>query len=147
MACGFLQSGLRVFDIRDPLHAREVAYFNPPLPATAENSNDYGSWDQPVFVPERRELWFTSSESGFYVGRLSAAAWPEATPAPAPQAAPPAPAPAPAAGVEQPPAVASADGALPATGGRAPLGLLMAGLLLGAALAALVRRSRPRCEG
>ena len=30
MACGWIQSGVRVFDISDPDHFEEVAYFNPP---------------------------------------------------------------------------------------------------------------------
>lgn len=30
MACGFFQSGVRVFDIRDPFNVKEIAYFNPP---------------------------------------------------------------------------------------------------------------------
>lgn len=33
LACGFFQSGVRVFDIRDPLNAKEIAYFNPPAQA------------------------------------------------------------------------------------------------------------------
>lgn len=33
LACGFMQSGVRVFDVRNPARPREVAYYNPPAQA------------------------------------------------------------------------------------------------------------------
>lgn len=45
MACGFQNSGLRVFDIRDPLHAREIAYWKARA-ARTEVRPGSGSWVQ-----------------------------------------------------------------------------------------------------
>jgi hypothetical protein len=78
VACGFLNSGLRVFDVRDPAHPREVAYYVSPPNAgqiAGENAGDL-AFSQPAFDPERREVWYTDATSGFYVLELDKAVWP-----------------------------------------------------------------------
>ncbi|MEV0247637.1 hypothetical protein AB0H76_13680 [Nocardia sp. NPDC050712] len=42
LACGWISSGVRVFDVRDPFHIREIAYFNPPA-QTARNTDLFNS--------------------------------------------------------------------------------------------------------
>ncbi|MFA5941822.1 MAG: hypothetical protein WC809_20935 [Sinimarinibacterium sp.] len=78
VACSMIASGLRVFDIRDPLHPREVAYFNPPMqPRLTPYLEASGyAMSSPSFVPERREIWFSDVFSGFYAVRLTNGAWP-----------------------------------------------------------------------
>lgn len=83
MACSMNSSGLRVFDIRDPFHPREIAYFNQPS-AITPNFGDTPlaqlatnaippSWAQssPAFVPERCEIWYSDGRTGFYNVRLT----------------------------------------------------------------------------
>jgi hypothetical protein len=80
VACSMIASGLRVFDIRDLVHPKEIAYFVAPPTARLENgtmSSDF-AMSQPAFAPERREVWYTDGTSGLYVLRLAAAAWPAA---------------------------------------------------------------------
>ena len=66
VACSFIASGLRVFDIRDPHHPREVAYFNPPGTPSAP----YRALSAPTFAPERNEIWYTDGNYGFFALRL-----------------------------------------------------------------------------
>ncbi len=42
LACGWTSSGIRVFDVHDPLDVREIAYYNPPA-HTGENSELWNS--------------------------------------------------------------------------------------------------------
>ena len=105
MACGYFQSGIRVFDIRDPLHPREIAYFNPPA-QTGDSSELTGSehagapgqlniaqgpsapgvhgpaeltadWcsSPPRFVG-RQQLWVACQDNGFMVLRFTNRAYP-----------------------------------------------------------------------
>lgn len=78
VACSFINSGLRVFDIRDPSRPREVAYYvAPPKAGTAAGllPGD-AALSQPAFDAARREVWYTDAVSGLHVLRLAPAAWP-----------------------------------------------------------------------
>ena len=118
VACTFILSGLRVFDIRDPLNPREIAYFNGPIDGSAY------AMSSPAFVPERGEIWYSDGNSGFYAVKLTNGVWPFTS------------ALGPAAGVGG--AVAADTTAAPAPA-TTPAGQLPAtGALLSGALGALV---------
>ena len=96
LACGYFQSGIRVFDIRNPLAPREIAYYNPPaqvgraaeLPSSEHangaaqqvgGGNDLtADWcsAQVRFVRERGEIWTTCQDNGFMVLRFTNGVWP-----------------------------------------------------------------------
>jgi hypothetical protein len=83
IACSFQNAGLRVFDIHDPYHPREIAYYKPPAVRTEARPGS-GSWapgvDRTVdkaagWVRWRRvgrqsELWFASDGNGFQIVRF-----------------------------------------------------------------------------
>jgi hypothetical protein len=74
VACSFIMSGLRVFDVRDPAHPREVAYFNKPvLPQTTAYKQGSFAMSAPAYDPARHDVWYTDGESGFWVVHLTAA--------------------------------------------------------------------------
>lgn len=152
-ACGYFESGVRVFDIRDPRKPSEIAYFNPPaqmgkadkLPGSEHAQSAVRELDlsadwcssPPRFVG-KDQLWVTCQDNGFMVLRFTNNAFPLAKAATASgrSAAPAAARPAgqPAAS----PRPGFAGRTLPATG--SPTALAVASLFaLGAA--ATVRRS------
>jgi hypothetical protein len=70
VACGTIVSGLRVFDIRNPLRPREVGYANHPTSAGGY------AMSAPAFDPVTHDIWYADGNSGFWVERLNATAWP-----------------------------------------------------------------------
>jgi len=77
VACSFIASGLRVFDISKLTHPKEVAYYVAPPNPRSENgymASDY-AMSKPAFAPARREVWFSDGTSGFYALRLSKSVW------------------------------------------------------------------------
>jgi hypothetical protein len=76
-ACSMIMSGLRIFDIRDPHHPKEVAYFNAPVNPRITPIFEASNWamSSPSFVPERKEIWYSDGYSGLYVVRVTNDAW------------------------------------------------------------------------
>jgi hypothetical protein len=72
--CSMILSGLRLFDIRDVAHPREVAYFNKPVveqtKPTVFGTGAY-AMSQPAWDPANDSVWYTDTNSGFYVVRLT----------------------------------------------------------------------------
>jgi LVIVD repeat len=84
LACSFQHAGLRVFDVRDPNHAKEIAYWKPPAVRT-EVQPSSGSWadgsdrtiDKVAHWARWRkhgrelQLWIVSDGNGFQVLRFT----------------------------------------------------------------------------
>jgi hypothetical protein len=74
VACSFIMSGLRVFDIRNPARPREIAYFNQPvMPGASSLPTKAGAFGMaaPAYDQKSRDIWYTDGNSGFYVVRLT----------------------------------------------------------------------------
>ena len=134
VACSFILSGLRVFDIRDPRRPKELAYFNaPPTQGFTNLGASSFAMSAPTFVPERGEIWYADGNSGLYAVRLTNDVWPFKAPAAAPAQVQAQAQPAPATGA----------GTLPSTG--ASLTWALAGVAMAAA-ALLTRRVSRRAS-
>jgi LVIVD repeat-containing protein len=84
VACSFIASGLRIFNIADLVHPKEIGYFVAPPQPRSENgyrASDF-AMSKPAFAPERREIWFTDGTSGFYALRVDKSVWPQDAAAP-----------------------------------------------------------------
>jgi hypothetical protein len=72
--CSMILSGLRLFDMRDVEHPREVAYFNMPVVKVTKLTlfgNGAYAMSQPAWDPANDSVWYTDTNSGFYVIRLT----------------------------------------------------------------------------
>ena len=77
VACSFIASGMRVFDIRDPKAPKELAYFVAPEgPVSTIGPPSNYAMSAPAFVPERREIWYSDGNTGFYAVRVAKGVWP-----------------------------------------------------------------------
>ena len=83
-ACGWVNAGLRVFDIRDPYNPEEIAYWKPPATRTAFLPGS-GSWAQGIDLTVDKtagymhihrngrdlEIWTVSDGNGFQIVRFT----------------------------------------------------------------------------
>jgi hypothetical protein len=150
VACSFILSGMRVFDIRDPLRPKEIAYANFPVtgPNQANRTSAY-AMSAPAFVPDRGEIWYSDGNSGFYALRTLNGVWPFPTAGTAAAAASTPAVAGATASRPQPPAPASAPpraapaAQLAVTGGEVPLSVAGGVMLLGLGLRRLRRIAGP----
>ena len=88
LACGMFNSGIRVFDIRDPLRPTEIAYYNPAgttTPSPGANHSRPGGWvsggpdwcsAQVHLDAEKGTLWTTCHDNGALVLKFREGVWP-----------------------------------------------------------------------
>ena len=84
VGCSYFWSGVRIFDIRDPHHPKEIAYYNPGGRAEVGPQSQNGAVPtnagyasaQVRFIKERGEVWFTDQSWGFIAVKFTNGAWP-----------------------------------------------------------------------
>ena len=88
LACGYFNSGIRVFDIRDPARPKEIAYYNPAgttTPSVGSNHNVAGQWRaggpdwcsaQVHLDHSRGTLWTTCQDNGLLMLKFAKGVWP-----------------------------------------------------------------------
>jgi hypothetical protein len=91
LACGYFNSGIRVFDIRNPRQPKEIAYYNPagvPTPSPGSNHQganfvangpDWCSAQVHLHVPDGHgpaTLWTTCQDNGLLMLQFENHVWP-----------------------------------------------------------------------
>src|SRR5262249_2421857 len=88
LACGYFNSGLRVFDIRDPIRPREIAYYNAAGTTTASPGSGHvrdGGWvaggpdwctAQIHLDADTGTVWSSCMDNGFLMLKFTHNAWP-----------------------------------------------------------------------
>ena len=75
VACANFASGLRVFDIRDPQHPRELAYYNMgTLSPVDPTIDDAGA--RPVIRRDLGQIWWVTVYGGLHVAQFTPGVWP-----------------------------------------------------------------------
>ena len=88
LACGYFNSGIRVFDIRDPVRPKEIAYFNPAGTTSASPGSNhlvFNQWKaggpdwcsaQVHLDHARGTLWTTCQDNGMLMLKFTNGVWP-----------------------------------------------------------------------
>jgi hypothetical protein len=75
LVCGEWLSGIRVYDIRDPLRPKELAYFTSGTLSPSDPTVDTAG-ARPVVRPDRGEIWYASGFYGFHVLKFANGVYP-----------------------------------------------------------------------
>jgi hypothetical protein len=72
LACGYFKNGIRVYDIRDPQHIKEIAYFVPPAKGAALN------WcaAMPILDANTRSVYSWCADTGVLALKFREGVWP-----------------------------------------------------------------------
>lgn len=72
VACSFIASGVRLFDVRNPREPKEVGYYNKPLaPDVRPGKSGAYAMSAPAWDLGGKQLWYTDGNTGFHVLRLT----------------------------------------------------------------------------
>ncbi|HEV7865667.1 MAG TPA: hypothetical protein VGR20_23430 [Acidimicrobiia bacterium] len=75
LACAQFMSGLRVYDIRQPEHPREIAYYNPGTMDPSDETVDLAI-ARPVIRRDLGQIWFATTFRGFQALEFENGLWP-----------------------------------------------------------------------